>query len=100
MLVRSAWMCDNRMTALVAGFWSRLPVDYFLRASGTGHLDVGRAGSLPVPLGRPSIGVSASAAHAAPQLPDQRVRRTLGGTVRPGMVIQETWALEWPGLLA
>ncbi|GAA3796966.1 hypothetical protein ACFS5L_02165 [Streptomyces phyllanthi] len=47
--VRSAWALDNHMTALLAGMWASLPVDYLLRVTGTGHLDVGRAGALPAP---------------------------------------------------
>jgi hypothetical protein len=47
--VRSAWVLNNRMTALLAGMWAALPVDYLLRVTGTGHLDVGRASGLPAP---------------------------------------------------
>ena len=40
---------SNRMTALVAGFWSALPLDYALRIGGRGHLDVADARTMPVP---------------------------------------------------
>ena len=43
-------LSSNRMTALVAGFWSALPLDYALRIGGRGHLDVTDARTMPVPL--------------------------------------------------
>ncbi|MWA06520.1 class I SAM-dependent DNA methyltransferase [Actinomadura sp. LD22] len=47
-LVRSMALPSNRETALVAGFWSALPLDYLLRVTGRGHLDVTDARTLPV----------------------------------------------------
>ena len=48
--VRSMALSSNRTTALVAGFWSALPLDYALRIGGRGHLDVTDARTMPVPL--------------------------------------------------
>jgi hypothetical protein len=48
--VRSMALTSNKMTALVAGFWSALPLDYALRIGGRGHLDVTDARTMPVPL--------------------------------------------------
>jgi hypothetical protein len=47
--VRSLAATTSRETALIAGFWSALPIDYMLRISGTEHLDVGRARAVPSP---------------------------------------------------
>lgn len=47
--VRSAHVVDNRTTALVAGFWSGIPLDYLLRTTRIRHLDVTPAKRLPVP---------------------------------------------------
>ncbi|MFG2483337.1 hypothetical protein ACGFSI_11345 [Streptomyces virginiae] len=47
--VRSCAMPTNRDTALLAGFWSGLPLDYLLRALGVGHLDVALARRFPAP---------------------------------------------------
>jgi len=47
--VRSLALDTDRETALLAGFWAGLPVDYFLRVTGRGHLDVGDAKLLPAP---------------------------------------------------
>lgn len=38
-----------RETALVAGFWAGLPLDYYLRTSGKGDMRVGTASALPAP---------------------------------------------------
>ncbi|KIF77343.1 hypothetical protein QR77_32760 [Streptomyces sp. 150FB] len=48
-LVHSAYVMNTKVTALTAGFWSGLPVDYSLRTSGTGHLKTGRATRMPAP---------------------------------------------------
>ncbi|MCW5250584.1 hypothetical protein [Streptomyces sp. SHP 1-2] len=48
--VRSATVGDLRTTALTAGFWSAIPVDYLLRTTRVRHLDVAQGRRLPVPL--------------------------------------------------
>lgn len=45
--VRSAALFSNRETSLNAGFWSSLPLDYFLRITGKAYLDVSGARVLP-----------------------------------------------------
>ncbi|GGV07096.1 hypothetical protein GCM10010275_54030 [Streptomyces litmocidini] len=47
--VRSAALSSSRLTALVAGFFAGIPLDYFLRSSGRGHLDVSDAKVMPAP---------------------------------------------------
>ncbi len=47
--VQSMTVACNRSTALVAGFWASLPLDYLLRATGNGHLHVSVARALPTP---------------------------------------------------
>ncbi|WBB62560.1 hypothetical protein O7599_08520 [Streptomyces sp. WMMC500] len=49
--VRSAQVASDRDTALLAGLWSALPVDYLLRIAGVRHLDVAQARRLPAPHG-------------------------------------------------
>ena len=46
-LVQSLAMADNRTTALVSGFWASLPLDYFIRVTGTGHLRAAGARMMP-----------------------------------------------------
>ncbi|MCX5115968.1 class I SAM-dependent DNA methyltransferase [Micromonospora sp. NBC_00362] len=47
--VRSMVVGDERETALHAAFWAALPLDYLLRITGRGHLDVNNAGAMPAP---------------------------------------------------
>ncbi|MGW5294871.1 hypothetical protein [Streptomyces bacillaris] len=49
--VRSTWLSGLRATVLTAGFWSAIPVDYLLRTTRVGHLDVAQARRLPAPGG-------------------------------------------------
>jgi hypothetical protein len=45
--VRSASLKSKGETVLQSGFWCSLPLDYYLRATGRGHLDVGDARTMP-----------------------------------------------------
>ena len=47
--IRSMALSCNRHTAMVAGFWATVPLDYALRVGGHGHLDVSDARAMPVP---------------------------------------------------
>ncbi|WP_173524557.1 hypothetical protein [Nonomuraea antri] len=47
--VHSLTMPTPRETALLAGFWASLPLDYFLRTTGRDDLRVAGAHSMPVP---------------------------------------------------
>ncbi|MFD6467190.1 class I SAM-dependent DNA methyltransferase [Streptomyces goshikiensis] len=47
--VHSAALGDDRLTALNAGFWAALPLDYLLRITGRSHLQFGEARKLPAP---------------------------------------------------
>ncbi|MFG2984440.1 class I SAM-dependent DNA methyltransferase [Streptomyces sp. NPDC048258] len=47
--VQSMAMTDNRLTALNAGFWAALPLDYLLRITGRANLMAGEAVKLPAP---------------------------------------------------
>ncbi|MFG3512139.1 Eco57I restriction-modification methylase domain-containing protein [Streptomyces bobili] len=48
-MVHSMSLRTERETALVAGFWASLPLDYFLRATGRSDLQVGEAQVMPAP---------------------------------------------------
>ncbi|WP_406372737.1 class I SAM-dependent DNA methyltransferase [Streptomyces sp. NBC_01550] len=45
--VQSMTLRDNRLTALTAGFWAALPMDYLLRITGRSHLQVAEARKMP-----------------------------------------------------
>ncbi|WP_371534990.1 class I SAM-dependent DNA methyltransferase [Streptomyces sp. NBC_00466] len=48
-MVHSMSLKTERETALTAGFWASLPLDYFLRATGRSDLQVGEAQVMPAP---------------------------------------------------
>jgi hypothetical protein len=45
--IMSLAMSDNRSTALASGFFCSLPLDYFIRVAGMGHLQISGAKLLP-----------------------------------------------------
>ncbi|MFJ4939645.1 class I SAM-dependent DNA methyltransferase [Streptomyces pseudovenezuelae] len=47
--VRTLGFSSSRLTAMNAGFWASLPLDYLLRITGRGHLDTVDAKSMPAP---------------------------------------------------
>ncbi|MEU2720727.1 class I SAM-dependent DNA methyltransferase [Streptomyces smyrnaeus] len=47
--VQSMALPDNKHTALNAGFWAALPLDYLLRITGRSHLQVAEARQMPAP---------------------------------------------------
>ncbi|MFD8059757.1 hypothetical protein ACFXA0_16145 [Streptomyces cyaneofuscatus] len=47
--LRSMALPDIRSTAMLAGFWASLPLDYLLRTARVGNLDVASARRLPAP---------------------------------------------------
>ncbi|MEW1757217.1 DNA methyltransferase [Streptomyces cyaneofuscatus] len=52
--VRSAALPSSGSTVLTAGFFASLPLDYLLRSSGRGHLDISDTKAMPAPtLGHP-----------------------------------------------
>ncbi|MFD3733276.1 class I SAM-dependent DNA methyltransferase [Streptomyces sp. NPDC058632] len=96
--MRSMACPDNRTTALTVGFWSTLPVDYAVRITGRGHLDVADARTLPAP----------TSEHP---LADALLLRTLrlncltsayaplwSELYRPTWPGYEDWACPWPGV--
>ncbi|MDT0608692.1 class I SAM-dependent DNA methyltransferase [Streptomyces lancefieldiae] len=48
--VQSMALPDNRLTALNAGFWAAIPLDYLLRITGRSHLQVAEAHKMPAPI--------------------------------------------------
>ncbi|MFD7992221.1 class I SAM-dependent DNA methyltransferase [Streptomyces mexicanus] len=49
--VHSLTLANNRLTALNAGFWASLPLDYLLRITGRSDLRVAEANKMPAPTG-------------------------------------------------
>ncbi|UKY53181.1 N-6 DNA methylase [Streptomyces inhibens] len=95
-VVRSTALRNNHLSVLASGLWSSVPIDYLLRITGTGHLDVGRAGALPAP---------APAHPLAPALLLRTLRLNCLTTAYadlwqdlydPTWSAYEPWALSWP----
>ncbi|WP_286249236.1 hypothetical protein [Streptomyces graminofaciens] len=97
-VVRSAALRNNHLSVLTSGLWSSVPIDYLLRITGTGHLDVGRAGALPAP---------APAHPLAPALLLRTLRLNCLTSAYadlwqdlydPTWSAYAPWAINWPGM--
>ncbi|MFH8409843.1 class I SAM-dependent DNA methyltransferase [Streptomyces sp. NPDC018019] len=96
--VQSLAMADKTLTALNAGFWASLPLDYLLRI--TGRADLTPAGARQMPAPDPShplapalllrtLRLNALTNHYAPLWEELFEPRWAG---------YEDWATDWPGL--
>ncbi|WP_395107210.1 class I SAM-dependent DNA methyltransferase [Actinomadura sp. SCN-SB] len=95
--VHSLALGDNRSTALAAGFWAALPIDYMLRITGRSHLQYAEANAMP----------AACPDHPLASMLLLRVLRlncltnayaALWSELHdPAWRVSE-WAVEWPGL--
>ncbi|MFI6877026.1 hypothetical protein ACIBL6_26665 [Streptomyces sp. NPDC050400] len=96
--VRSGRVATPKLTALAAGFFAALPVDYLLRITGVGNLDVAQAKRLPAP-------------HCVHPLTPALLLRALRLNVLtnayadlwstlydPTWQHYEPWAITWPGM--
>ncbi|GFN07995.1 hypothetical protein Smic_65510 [Streptomyces microflavus] len=48
-MIYSARLQSNKTTCLVGGFWAALPLDYFLRTTGRGDLQLAESHAMPAP---------------------------------------------------
>ncbi|MGA5758833.1 class I SAM-dependent DNA methyltransferase [Nonomuraea bangladeshensis] len=95
--VHTMALTDNLGTALAAGFWAALPLDYVLRITGRSHLQYAEANAMP-------------AADPHHPLASALLLRTLRlncltnaytdlwAELHDPAWQHETWAVEWPGL--
>jgi hypothetical protein len=97
--VRSMALANDLSTVAVAGFWTSLPIDYMLRVTGRGHLDMADAHSLPVPdLAHPLVGALVLRTLRLNCL-TTAYARLWHGLYREEWAA-ERWAVEWPTLPA
>ncbi|MFF2192064.1 hypothetical protein [Streptomyces sp. NPDC058157] len=96
--VHSLAMPDLHLTALVSGFWASLPLDYFLRATGRGDLQVKGARVMPAPT--PTHPLASALLLRTLRLNClTRAYADLWATLYdPTWPAYEPWAGEWPGL--
>ncbi|GLW02586.1 hypothetical protein [Streptomyces lavendulae] len=96
--VHNLAMPSTQLTALTAGFWAALPLDYFLRATGRGDLRVAGAKAMPAP-------APAHPLASALLLRTLRLNCLTSAYVDlwdelydPTWSAYEPWACDWPGL--
>ncbi|CAL9564761.1 class I SAM-dependent DNA methyltransferase [Streptomyces sp. enrichment culture] len=96
--VQSVALSDNRQTALNAGFWASMPLDYLLRITGRADLTPAGARQMPAPDGKHPLAsalllralrLNALTNHYTPLWEELFDPRWAG---------YEDWAADWPGL--
>ncbi|QIQ02116.1 hypothetical protein [Streptomyces liangshanensis] len=96
--VHSLAMPNLRLTALVAGFWASLPLDYFLRATGRGDLQVKGARVMPAPTSDHPLASTLLLRTLRLNCLTQTYAHLWAELYDPAWSNQERWACEWPSL--
>ena len=96
--VHSLAMPDRRLTALVAGFWASLPLDYFLRATGRADLQVKGAKAMPAPTSDHPLASALLLRTLRLNCLTRAYADLWAELYDPAWSDQECWAYEWPDL--
>ncbi|MFF0585871.1 hypothetical protein ACFYWD_07900 [Streptomyces sp. NPDC003781] len=96
--MRSTYLGDNRMTALTAGFWASIPVDYLLRTTRVRNLDVTQAGRLPVPATKHPLASALLLRTLRLNCLTRHYAAIWSELYDPTWPGYESWAREWPQL--
>jgi hypothetical protein len=96
--VRSAYLGDNRLTALTAGFWAAIPVDYLLRTTRLRHLDVAPAGRMPIPDAKHPLASALLLRTLRLNCLTKHYAALWSELYDPTWPGYESWAREWPQL--
>ncbi|WP_326812471.1 hypothetical protein OIE62_06655 [Streptomyces scopuliridis] len=96
--VRSGQVSDERSTALLAGFWAALPIDYLLRISGTQNLDVAQAQRLPAPAPHHPLATALLLRTLRLNCLTRAYADLWSELYDPLWPDHEHWARDWPGL--
>ncbi|MFI6705468.1 class I SAM-dependent DNA methyltransferase [Nonomuraea sp. NPDC050478] len=96
--MHSLAMPDARLTALVAGFWAALPLDYFLRATGRGDLRVAGAKATPAPTPDHPLAAALLLRTLRLNCLTHAYADLWAGLYDPAWPDQECWARKWLGL--
>lgn len=98
-LMHSLVLPSLKTTVLVAGMWSSLPVDYYLRITGRDDLQV--SGARIMPAGQPNHPLASSLLLRTLRLNClTSAYGELWSELFEPSWLTESWALEWPGLQA
>ncbi|MCG3038978.1 hypothetical protein L7D48_00045 [Streptomyces sp. S1A] len=96
--VHSLAMPDNRLTALVAGFWASLPLDYFLRATGRGDMRVAGAKAMPAPTSGHPLASALLLRTLRLNCLTRAYADLWAELYDPAWLDRERWAYKWPDL--
>ncbi|MBR8641337.1 hypothetical protein KEF29_23530 [Streptomyces tuirus] len=96
--IRSATLIDSRTTALTAGFWSGIPVDYLLRTTRVRHLDVAQARRLPAPSGDHPLASPLLLRTLRLNCLTSAYAELWEELYEPTWPGYEPWAVEWPDM--
>ncbi|MGY5009947.1 hypothetical protein ACWCY6_17960 [Streptomyces sp. 900105755] len=96
--MRSTYLGDNRMTALTAGFWASIPVDYLLRTTRVRNLDVKQAGRLPIPSAKHPLVSALLLRTLRLNCLTKHYAELWADLYDPTWPGYESWAREWPQL--
>ncbi|MEU7605917.1 hypothetical protein AB0B44_34185, partial [Streptomyces sp. NPDC041003] len=96
--VRSGWVSNNRNTALLAGFWAALPIDYALRILGIANLDIAQAQRLPAPAIEHPLASALLLRTLRLNCLTRAYASLWAELYDPTWPACEPWACDWPGL--
>ncbi|GAA0410939.1 hypothetical protein [Streptomyces luteireticuli] len=96
--VQSMRLHDLRTTVLVAGFWTGLPLDYFLRTSGKGDMRIGAAQTLPAPTTDHPLAPALLLRTLRLNALTSAYADLWNHLYDPKWPSYEPWAIEWPGM--
>lgn len=96
--VHSALVGDTRLTALTAGFWAALPLDYYLRITATKHLKTGQAKRMPAPDPGHPLASALLLRTLRLNCLTKAYAELWAELYDPSWRDNEQWACNWPGL--
>ncbi|MFI7136819.1 DNA methyltransferase [Streptomyces massasporeus] len=97
-LVHSATLGDTRLSALTAGFWTGLPIDYLLRTTGVGHLKKAPARRMPAPQREHPLAAALLLRTLRLNCLTSAYADLWEELYDPQWPAYEPWACAWPGL--
>ncbi|MFC0602832.1 hypothetical protein ACFFHI_31260 [Streptomyces palmae] len=96
--LHSLAMPQLKQTALVAGFWASLPLDYFLRATGRTNLMVTSAKAMPAPAMQHPLAPTLLLRTLRLNCLTNAYADLWAELYDPTWPAYEPWACDWPGL--
>ncbi|MGW3895694.1 class I SAM-dependent DNA methyltransferase [Micromonospora profundi] len=98
--VRTMILSVNSATALQAGFFAALPLDYLLRISGRGHLDVNEVKVMPAAAQAHPLASALLLRTLRLNCVTSAYRELWDELFDEAWLVGEDWAVAWPGMAA